>query len=201
MILHRRRFVYALLLGTVLAVLLSALSPVLAQYDDVRADTLRLHILANSDSPQDQADKLAVRDAILAAEAATFRLAESKQDALAIAEAALPAIRHIAEQTLRARGSDAAVTARLENRYFATKDYGEFTLPAGRYDAVRVEIGEHKGKNWFCVMFPPLCVPAAEDADDGPAYSEEEDDAVRSPYKVKFAVVEAVERVKEWLSE
>lgn len=200
MILHRRRFVYSLLLGTVLAVLLSALSPVLAQYEDVRADTLRLHILANSDSEADQADKLAVRDAILAAEAGTFRLAESKQDAMAIAEAALPAIQHIAEQTLRARGSDAAVTARLENLYFATKDYGEFTLPAGRYDAVRVEIGAHQGKNWFCVMFPPLCVPAAEEADDGPSYSEEEDAAVRSPYQVKFAVVEAVERVKEWLS-
>lgn len=200
MILHRRRFAFSLLLGTVLAVLLSSLSPVLAQYEDVRAATLRLHILANSNSAADQADKLAVRDAILAAEAGTFRLAETKQDAVVIARQALPAIRHIAEQTLRARGSDAPVTVELENLYFATKDYGEFTLPAGRYDAVRVEIGAHQGKNWFCVMFPPLCVPAAEEADDGPSYTEEENEAVHSPYKVKFAVVEAVERVKEWLS-
>lgn len=189
----------SLMAGVLLACLVAAVGPMLTQYAGVRADTLRLHILANSDSEADQALKLAVRDAILAAEGPLFGQADTQEEALAAARAALPLIEQTARAEIARRGYDYPVTAKVENLYFATKDYDAFTLPAGRYDAVRVEIGEHKGRNWFCVLFPPLCVPAALDADDGPSYDEDEDAAVKTPYKIKFAAVEAVERVREWM--
>lgn len=195
----RRRAFLALFFGTALAVLISLFAPMLAGYDAVRSDTLRLHILANSDSSADQAVKLEVRDAILQAQGQVLGGASTKEEALRSARAALPEIERIANETLAANGCTYRATARLENLYFATKDYRDFTLPAGRYDAVRVELGEHEGHNWFCVLFPPLCVPAAVDADDAPAYSDEEEADVTSPYKIEFAAVEAVERVREWL--
>lgn len=86
--------------------------------------------------------------------------------------------------------------------YFSTREYDGFTLPAGRYDAVRVEIGAHAGKNWFCVLFPPMCVPAAtsDGGQDMSAYSGAEQQAVCSSYKVGFAAVEWLEGLKESLS-
>ena len=101
---------------------------------------------------------------------------------------------------MRDAGYSYPVTVKLENIYFATREYEDFTLPAGRYDAVRVEIGEHEGHNWFCVLFPPLCVPAAVDADDTAQYSDEEEQVVKSPYKIKFAAVEFLEQIKESLT-
>ena len=101
-------------------------------------------------------------------------------------------------KVLKENGFSYSATAKVENIYFATKDYGDFTLPAGRYDALRIELGSHEGKNWFCVLFPPLCVPAAVDADEAPQYTGSEQDVVSSPYRVEFAAVEALESVKEW---
>ena len=78
-------------------------------------------------------------------------------------------------------GRPQQVHAHVVNMMFHTKGYDGFTLPAGMYDAVRIELGQAAGHNWFCVLFPPLCVPAAADADDGPAYPQEEKTAVRTP--------------------
>lgn len=195
----RRRALCALVAGAALASALAVMRPLLADYAQVRESTLRLHILANSDAPEDQAVKLAVRDAVLDAEAGLFGRARTKDEALAMAHSALRAVEHIANETLRAHGFAYKATARLENMYFAARDYGDFTLPAGRYDAVRIELGDAGGQNWFCVLFPPLCVPAAADADDAPAYTDAQQAAVTSPYRVKFAAAEAVEWVKETL--
>lgn len=108
----------------------------------------------------------------------------------------------MAQRTVRARGYSYPVAVRLENMYFSTREYDGFTLPAGRYDAVRVEIGAHAGKNWFCVLFPPMCVPAAtsDGGQDMSAYSGAEQQAVCSSYKVGFAAVEWLEGLKESLS-
>ena len=195
----RRRALCAQVAGAVLASALALMRPLLADYAQVRESTLRLHILANSDAPEDQAVKLAVRDAVLDAEAGLFGRARTKDEALAMAHSALRAVEHIANETLRAHGFAYKATARLENMYFAARDYGDFTLPAGRYDAVRIELGDAGGQNWFCVLFPPLCVPAAADADDAPAYTDAQQATVTSPYRVKFAAAEAVEWVKETL--
>lgn len=193
---RRVRRELAVLGGLLLALALCNFTGFAATCDAVRDDTLRLHILANSDSEADQALKLAVRDAILAQAGELFSAGQTKQEALAAARRSLPALQAIAQQTLRAHGCADTVAVRLENQYFATRAYDDFTLPAGRYDAVRVEIGAHAGKNWFCVLFPPLCLPAACE-EDAPTYPQAEWDAVQSPYRLRFAAVEVWESWKE----
>ncbi len=196
------RWELSVLLGLALALSLSSFTRFSAACAGVREDTLRLHILANSDSEADQELKLAVRDAILQAEGGMFAAERTKEGALRAAGADLEAIRAVAQRTVRARGYSYPVAVRLENMYFSTREYDGFTLPAGRYDAVRVEIGAHAGKNWFCVLFPPMCVPAAtsDGGQDMSAYSGAEQQAVCSSYKVGFAAVEWLEGLKESLS-
>ena len=197
---RRGRWELSVLLGLALALSLSSFTRFSAACAGVREDTLRLHILANSDSDQEQ--KLAVRDAILQAEGGMFAAERTKEGALRAAGADLEAIRAVAQRTVRARGYSYPVAVRLENMYFSTREYDGFTLPAGRYDAVRVEIGAHAGKNWFCVLFPPMCVPAAtsDGGQDMSAYSGAEQQAVCSSYKVGIAAVEWLEGLKESLS-
>ena len=192
---HRKEKLLALGLGLVLALILGQFTSFSSACAAVRADTLRLHILANSDTDADQSLKLAVRDAILREAGDLFSAGTTKAQAVAAARGALPALQRIAETTLRAHGCGDTVTVRLENLYFSTRAYDGFTLPAGRYDAVRVEIGAHEGKNWFCVLYPPLCLPAASGG--GAAYTPEEEKAVRCPYQIRFAAVEWLESLKE----
>lgn len=194
---RKTRLLTAAALGLLLAVVLNCFTSFSAVCADVRADTLRLHILANSDSDADQTLKLCVRDAILAQADTLFAPGATKEEALAAARRALPQLEKTARDVLRAHGCADSVSVRLENLYFSTRDYGRFTLPAGRYDAVRIELGAHEGKNWFCVLFPPLCVPAA--SPDAGAYSEEELSAVRCPYELRFAAVEWIESLRESL--
>ena len=192
---RRSRWELSVLMGLALALSLSSFTRFSAACAGVREDTLRLHILANSDSEADQELKLAVRDAILQAEGGMFAAERTKEGALRAAGADLEAIRAVAQRTVRARGYSYPIAVRLENMYFSTREYDGFTLPAGRYDAVRVEIGAHAGKNWFCVLFPPMCVPAAtsDGGQDMSAYSGAEQQAVCSSYKVGFAAVEWLE--------
>lgn len=117
----------------------------------------RLHILANSDSPVDQWLKIRVRDAIIQS---TDILAGGYSKDRINADL-LEEIENIARFTIKSSGFDYDVTAYFTNMYFDTRVYDGFAIPAGYYDAVRVEIGEGKGKNWWCVLFPPLCAPLA----------------------------------------
>ncbi len=122
----------------------------------VCADTLRLHILANSDTPADQLRKLKARQAVLDELAPLLAGAADKAGALARVQAALPRLQRAAGT---AAGQPAAV--RLEQAAFAAKTYDGFALPAGEYTALRVELGQGGGHNWFCVLYPELCLGAA----------------------------------------
>lgn len=199
-----KRFKTALGLGLLLAIVLtSSFSSFSAVCAEIRQDTLRLHILANSDTEADQQLKLAVRDAILAGTGDLFGAAASKQAAEQRVDANLDNIRRIAETVIRQQGYDYPVRVTRTNLYFATTRYPDtgLTMPAGRYDAVRVEIGRAEGKNWFCVLFPPLCVPAATaDAAREAAYTEEEQAVTGGGYEVRFAVLEWLEQAKESLA-
>ena len=137
-------------------VLFMSLSASAAQ-DNVSSKITRLHILANSDNDYDQALKLLVRDAII--ESTDILNGEySKEN---IDSSTLEKIEEISENVVYQNGFDYNVKASLTNMYFDTRVYDGFSLPAGNYDAVRIEIGEAQGKNWWCVMFPPLCAPLA----------------------------------------
>ena len=118
----------------------------------------RLHVLANSDSAEDQALKLKVRDSLLNYMNDICSNYTKKEEAISLANENKKNFQQIAEQTISENGYNYPVKINIDNFYFPTKNYGDITLPAGFYDALRVEIGEAKGKNWWCVMFPPLCL-------------------------------------------
>ena len=161
---HRPRYVARLALPA-LALLLSALLlaalPVSGE-EAVYSDVLRLHILAHSDGEGDQADKLAVRDAILAEYADFFSSFSDKRDAAeALTPEMLNGIEETAKETLAARGKNPDVYVTFSRESYPTRTYGDLTLPAGEYDSLRVVIGVGEGKNWWCVLFPPLCTAAS----------------------------------------
>ena len=151
----------AALCAMALTVLLSVLS-FQKTGDEVRAGVLRLHVIAHSDAPKDQALKLKVRDALLE-EGQALAAAENKQAAENSLANALPAFQEKAQRVIAAQGFDYGVTLALAPAYFPSRTYGDVTLPAGTYDALRVVIGDGEGQNWWCVMCPPLCLPAAQD--------------------------------------
>ena len=117
----------------------------------------RLHVLANSDSDEDQALKLKVRDSLLNYMNSICSNCSTKSEAISLANEHKNDFQQIAEQTIVENGYNYSVKINIDNFYFPTKNYGDISLPAGFYDALRVEIGEAKGKNWWCVMFPSLC--------------------------------------------
>ena len=169
--------------------------------ESVREQVVRLHILANSDSAEDQALKLKVRDAILEASADWQEVAATPEEALALAEERLPQLQAVAEQTVTAEGYDYPVRAEVCRMYFTTRQYDTVTLPAGQYDAVRVSIGEAEGQNWWCVMYPPLCVGAASDRKQATSlWSDKQKDLVQGGkrYTAKFKVVEWAQKVLSW---
>ncbi len=161
--------------------------------EQLRKSVLRLHILANSDSEEDQRLKLCVRDALLEHSEELFGSSGNLEEAEAAALEAMPEIISIAEETLREQGCRSSVTAKLADITFDERVYGNITMPAGEYRALRIEIGEAKGHNWWCVMYPPLCLPAAEDVesrDEKKYFDDDELDIVYHPkkYRVRFAI-------------
>ncbi len=140
-----------------LYILISTINYVNATTSNISSEVFRLHVIANSDSEKDQALKYKVRDAILEYVEMLSKSVESKQEVIEIVSNNLSPIEKIAENVIKEEGFDYDVTARVGNFSFPTKNYGDISLPSGFYDALKVEIGNASGKNWWCVMFPPLC--------------------------------------------
>ena len=126
-------------------------------FNDIENSVFRLHVLANSDSKEDQDLKLLVRDQLLEYMNQLCSNCKTKEQAIEIVEDNKEQFKQIALETIKNAGYSYDVNINIGNFEFPTKNYGDITLPAGYYDALRVEIGEAKGQNWWCVMFPPLC--------------------------------------------
>lgn len=124
---------------------------------DLSKSVFRLHVIANSDSDEDQSLKLQVRDKLLDYMNSITANVSSKDDSIKIAQDHQKDFQIIAEQTILDKGYSYPVTVEIGNYEFPTKHYGDITLPSGYYDALRVKIGDACGHNWWCVMFPPLC--------------------------------------------
>ncbi len=124
---------------------------------------VRLHVLANSDSQEDQALKLKVRDRLLGYVEPILEGASDRREAEALLRGQLLELERIAEEEIQANGYAYDADVRLEDTMFPTREYEGFTLPAGKYLALRVLIGRGAGRNWWCVVFPPLCAAAAEE--------------------------------------
>jgi stage II sporulation protein R len=123
----------------------------------IAEDIIRFHVIANSDSDKDQALKMVVKDTLVKNLSPYLASAASIDDARIILESKLSYIQEVAENTIEQNGYSYPVTVSLEDSYFPLKRYGAYTFPPGTYEALRVKIGEAQGKNWWCVMFPPLC--------------------------------------------
>ena len=124
---------------------------------DIANSVFRLHVIANSDSKEDQDLKYKVRDSLINYMNSICANCENKQDAINLVTEHKDDFKQIALDTIKDNGYPYDVNISIGNFSFPTKDYGDISLPAGFYDALRVEIGEAKGQNWWCVMFPPLC--------------------------------------------
>ncbi|MBR5520298.1 MAG: stage II sporulation protein R [Clostridia bacterium] len=156
------RIELAVIVGT-LSVLTYTAAAAIGEQREIAERVLRLHVVAASDSAEDQALKLSVRDHLLATYGEELTAMPSVVEATAWAQAHLPELQAAAEAVLAAQGCDASVTASVCREVFPTRTYDALNLPAGEYTALKLVIGAGAGKNWWCVMFPPLCTAAALD--------------------------------------
>lgn len=202
-----KRFITILLLLT-LFVFVSALSYVSAVSNNISNSVFRLHVIANSDSKEDQNLKYIVRDELIKYMNEIAKDCTSKQEVIDLAQNNISKFEDIAKETIKKNGYDYNVTVEIGNFDFPTKSYGDITLPAGNYDSLRVKIGNAEGQNWWCVMFPPLCfvdvtsgiVPEESKQEMQDAMPEEEYSLISktddSEINFKFKLVEFFESIK-----
>lgn len=194
-----KRVEIVLMVAAALVLMSGALA--LQTQDQLADKVVRLHVLANSDSEEDQALKLRVRDRVL--ERATELLEQSadRQEAEALLRGNLLELENLAAEEIAAAGYDYPVTAELTDTTFPTREYDGFTLPAGEYLALRIVIGEGAGQNWWCVVFPPLCTTASADVPASALAAglmqEDVNLITEEPgYVLKFKTVELWERLR-----
>ncbi len=170
---------------------------------NIRSKTLRMHVIANSDSNADQELKLKVRDAVLAEGKEIFDGSVTADDAKSKILPETERLRKAALEVIENEGFSYDVKITVADEYFDTRTYdNSVTLPAGYYTAVKVIIGEGKGHNWWCVMFPPMCLPAAtKECELSDVLEESETEIVEggNKYKFKFKIVEIYEKIAEKL--
>lgn len=166
-----------------------------AVYDSV----VRLHVLANSDNEQDQELKLKVRDAVLEGTSELFSSCKTKEEAERKITDNIDLIKDIAQEVIRKNGYDYSVQVLVGQEDYPTRTYGSFCFPSGEYTSLQIMIGDAEGQNWWCVLFPPLCLNAASDSDvsvevglTGGQYNiiTQTD---RPKYKARFKILETIE--------
>lgn len=197
----RKNLERGVLFGLICAVMMS-----FARFDahctQLREGVLRLHILANSDSEVDQRLKLKVRDEILSVTAASFDAAGDIDEAIKIANDDIDEIRAAASRVIKDGGFDYEVSAAIEKNFFENRVYDDFTLPAGVYNSLTVRIGKAEGHNWWCVVFPGVCIPAAKKPGLEKSVSKGSASVAKNAqkYKVRFKTVEVYEKIRNKFS-
>ena len=182
---------------------ITALSP-LVSAEEIYSSVIRIHVIAASDSPADQEDKLSVRDALLAYAEENLPQGIQKAEAAAILQAHLPQMTQVANSALKRAGSPFAASLALSDEYYPTRRYESISLPAGVYLSLQVKIGEAKGQNWWCILFPPACLNSAR-GETALAEAGMEEDAVKTvtlnegSYQIRFRILELWGEAKERL--
>lgn len=187
-------FVKSVCIAFILTVIYSVI-PFQAECTRLPDDVFRLHIIANSDSEADQSLKLKIRDEVLKFTCAIYQNADSKESAESLTKENISEIEKIADRVIKENGYNYSANASVTNMYFDTRHYDDYTLPSGKYDALRITIGEGKGKNWWCVMYPSICI-SSESADDKAkeVFDDEEYNIVKNEkFEYKFKIVEIFE--------
>ena len=183
-------FVVSVLLGMV---------PFESTCSELQRDVLRLHILANSDSDSDQQMKLRVRDEVIRTISPLYSDVKSKSEAIAITKDNMKLITDTAQSVVDSFGSEYEISARITNMYFDTRYYDDFTMPAGMYDTLQITIGEAKGKNWWCVMYPTLCVGASTKQSVRESLTADEYSVIcADDFEFRFKIVEYFEKISSY---
>ena len=177
------------------------------EQEELADRVIRIHVIANSDSEEDQRLKLEVRDAVLEMVAEAGEGVSNPEEMLRLLIPRLPELQQAGEAVLQEQGCSAPVNITISSYWFPTKDYGAFSFPAGEYTALRLVIGEGAGENWWCVAFPPLCVgAAAERVEDAVAagYFTQEQGALLTEqeggYILRFKSMELLGEIKRLFS-
>ena len=169
----------------------------------LKNELIRLHVVAASDSEEDQAIKLRVRDAVLESLRQGLRDVTDIEAAKAYIEDSLPALETVANEVLAATGCGDVATVRHQAEACATRVYDTFTLPAGIYDALRITIGAGEGHNWWCVAFPSLCLPTTAEGFEavaaGAGFSEELTGSLTGEYELRFYLLDLLGQLENFL--
>lgn len=188
-----------ILVCTFVAAVMLTMVPFESTCSKLQQDVLRLHILANSDTKSDQQMKLDVRDEVLHAISPLYDDIDSKDDAIEVTTEHLKLITDTAQTVVDRYDCDYRVSARLTNMYFDTRYYDDFTMPAGMYDTLQITIGEAKGKNWWCVMYPTLCVGASTKQSMKDDLSDDEYSVIcADDFEFRFKIVEYFEKISSY---
>lgn len=186
----------SLIVGFIISIFFINYTSFADNVEDIRDNVLRVHILANSNSNEDQNVKLKVRDRIVEETKYMFNGVISQQEAKNIAVNQLKYIEDIAQDEIYRNGYSYKVKAEIVNMFFTTRDYGNIVMPAGNYDAIRLKLGESVGDNWWCVLYPPMCIPASKN--DEVLFNDVQVDILENSqnYKFRFAFLEIFEKIK-----
>lgn len=186
------------------AVLLLALALGGRDQSQLAEQVVRLHVLANSDDPADQALKLQVRDAVLEAAEPLLSGVHSQQEAETALSGQLEALAQAGQAVVEEEGYDYPVGVALTTSYFPTREYEDFSLPAGYYRALRVEIGAAQGHNWWCVVYPPLCTVGVTETEAASGQLNPEEMALitqqDTEYVLRFQCAEWWGELTQWIS-
>lgn len=187
---------YSVIGGLFLAMIISFFTDINFQANEIRENTLRLHVIANDNSAQSQYIKMQVKDTINSVCSQLYCPAESFNQAISITDENLEYINQITDNVLKNLGVDYTSMCSLEKFYFDTTEYGDFTMPRGYYTALTVRLGEAQGKNWWCVVYPSLCRSIGAEYKDDNSNSFIETDN----FRIKFKAVELWQDFKQFVS-
>ena len=198
---HIGRLEMAALIGLVITLGVSSVTGFMQDCTEIRQEVLRIHILADSDQEADQAVKLQVRDAVLEAINQDFSGDGTLEGTIACLEGEMDHIEETANEVLAEAGMLYQAKAELTEMYFTTREYerngSTFSMPAGRYQALRITLGSGEGHNWWCVAYPPMCIDAAVEGEAAVVEQEILELGQTPVYKPKLALVEWVESLRE----
>lgn len=205
----RVKSIFILLMLLILYIFVSAFFYVEAVSEDISNSVFRLHVIANSDEKEDQDLKYKVRDSVLEYMNSIVKDCSSKEEIIKLVEKHKQDFYNVAKKVIKENGYNYDVNIYIGKFDFPTKQYGDISFPAGNYDSLRIQIGKAKGKNWWCVMFPPLCfvdvtsgvVPdeskeIIKDSLTSEEYNIINNSNTRADIKFKFSIIEAFEGLK-----
>ena len=164
--------------------------------NDISTKVLRMHVLANSNSIDDQRLKIAVKNNILKSTQELFTDCDNLEESIEIAQSNTELIKASAQEVIKKYNKNYDVKVYVDNEFFDVREYKDFTLPSGNYNTLKIVIGEGKGKNWWCVMYPAVCISACSDDFDKALTKEEKKLITSKKYIPKFKILEIINKIK-----